>query len=348
MELSSGPARDIALVTPLAASRQPEPARRESKECRLCFESIGEDFIAPCRCSGTSRWVHRQCLNQWRSSGTNRRAFDRCCECGYAYSLILERQETDVYTIRRRQTVVVMEMLRDCLLTFALIQMWLILLALVIHSCDPRESIAKEMELSWDKFPPPGLSWFERMRYNKASYYLAAVILTVLLIGFFSFVDMCTGGSTWLDDFAFARDSRLFAASLLDDNSVGQIVTELWKCIWDPSVSSSAGGIVEELLVRLALLLLLALLATMILGLVMVLCFIVTAGQRAVMKVLEVPHLRVLACDYMVEDLSSCNPPINFPAQPEIQDGTLFGPVTDPTVQRSLLRDMQALYRASL
>ena len=32
----------------------------EIKECRICFEGEKEDdlFISPCRCSGTSKYVH--------------------------------------------------------------------------------------------------------------------------------------------------------------------------------------------------------------------------------------------------------------------------------------------------
>lgn len=31
----------------------------------LC--SLGRDFIAPCKCKGTSKYVHRECLDQWRA-----------------------------------------------------------------------------------------------------------------------------------------------------------------------------------------------------------------------------------------------------------------------------------------
>ena len=40
------------------------------KECRICFidENIepNKPFINPCACSGTSKWVHIECLNRWR------------------------------------------------------------------------------------------------------------------------------------------------------------------------------------------------------------------------------------------------------------------------------------------
>ena len=27
----------------------------------------GRDFIAPCKCKGTSKYVHRECLDHWRA-----------------------------------------------------------------------------------------------------------------------------------------------------------------------------------------------------------------------------------------------------------------------------------------
>ena len=37
-------------------------------ECRICFDQFDDDeLISPCRCKGTSKWVHRGCLNKWRT-----------------------------------------------------------------------------------------------------------------------------------------------------------------------------------------------------------------------------------------------------------------------------------------
>lgn len=33
----------------------------------LTFIYLGEDFIAPCKCKGSSKYVHRECLDQWRA-----------------------------------------------------------------------------------------------------------------------------------------------------------------------------------------------------------------------------------------------------------------------------------------
>lgn len=58
------------------------------KMCRICLEEDNiDDFFAPCKCKGTSKWVHRECLNQWRATSTNREAFNKCMECKYNYNI---------------------------------------------------------------------------------------------------------------------------------------------------------------------------------------------------------------------------------------------------------------------
>lgn len=55
-------------------------------ECRLCFESDTLDnLIYPCKCSGTSKYIHKHCLNEWRTLADNREAYNKCFECSYQY-----------------------------------------------------------------------------------------------------------------------------------------------------------------------------------------------------------------------------------------------------------------------
>lgn len=56
-------------------------------ECRICFEEETDDnpFINPCRCRGTSKYVHISCLNEWRNENIYRPAYDICMECRYRY-----------------------------------------------------------------------------------------------------------------------------------------------------------------------------------------------------------------------------------------------------------------------
>jgi len=69
------------------------------RECRLCLGRGGDNLIAPCNCSGSSRWVHQTCLDQWRSSNCNPRAFSHCCSCGFRYRL----QDVQVSSLPEKQ-----------------------------------------------------------------------------------------------------------------------------------------------------------------------------------------------------------------------------------------------------
>ena len=56
-------------------------------ECRICFdiETEKNKFISPCRCSGTSKYVHKKCLNKWRKVNIGKEAYNRCMECREDY-----------------------------------------------------------------------------------------------------------------------------------------------------------------------------------------------------------------------------------------------------------------------
>ena len=54
--------------------------------CRICLdeESSSENpMIHPCKCNGSMKFIHRNCLQTWRE--TNNRAFYECDICKYKY-----------------------------------------------------------------------------------------------------------------------------------------------------------------------------------------------------------------------------------------------------------------------
>lgn len=66
----------------------------ESYTCRYCLdEGTRRDFIAPCNCSGTSKWVHRSCLDRWRSTREDK-AFSQCTECHAYYDMVCITNDT--------------------------------------------------------------------------------------------------------------------------------------------------------------------------------------------------------------------------------------------------------------
>jgi hypothetical protein len=58
------------------------------EQCRFCFEETEqEDLFVPCMCSGTARFVHRHCLQEWRSQDINSINYTRCQECLFDYEM---------------------------------------------------------------------------------------------------------------------------------------------------------------------------------------------------------------------------------------------------------------------
>lgn len=58
-------------------------------ECRICLEgNDNEPLINPCRCNGTTKWIHESCLQQWRLSNTHSESYNRCEICLYNYVII--------------------------------------------------------------------------------------------------------------------------------------------------------------------------------------------------------------------------------------------------------------------
>ena len=60
----------------------------ELKECRICFtheETDDNPLISPCQCNGTSKFVHKLCLNEWRNFNRGREAWTKCMECKANY-----------------------------------------------------------------------------------------------------------------------------------------------------------------------------------------------------------------------------------------------------------------------
>ena len=73
--------------------------------CRICFdeENINEsqqeeelrknNFVSPCNCAGSNKYVHAKCLDQWRKQNVNN--FMKCPTCAGIYN-IFQHFEYDI------------------------------------------------------------------------------------------------------------------------------------------------------------------------------------------------------------------------------------------------------------
>ncbi len=80
-----------------------DSSSNQVKECRICFFTEDDNpdmqFINPCACNGTSKWVHVECLNRWRASNQNPTSSNICSECRTEYNIIVNhnQHETMIY-----------------------------------------------------------------------------------------------------------------------------------------------------------------------------------------------------------------------------------------------------------
>ena len=58
------------------------------KVCCICLdEEDHKDLISPCNCSGSTKYIHRDCLENWRSTNINEDNYKRCEICHFEYEI---------------------------------------------------------------------------------------------------------------------------------------------------------------------------------------------------------------------------------------------------------------------
>ena len=56
------------------------------KVCRICLEQDDDEYISPCLCKGTQKYIHRKCLDEWRNININNPEKRNSCEiCKYKF-----------------------------------------------------------------------------------------------------------------------------------------------------------------------------------------------------------------------------------------------------------------------
>jgi hypothetical protein len=82
---------EIPAETTTEAEPEAAPEEVEVKMCRICFAGDDEPdlgrMISPCKCRGTMKYIHTDCLNAWRTSSARSTSFFQCDQCGYKYRL---------------------------------------------------------------------------------------------------------------------------------------------------------------------------------------------------------------------------------------------------------------------
>ena len=65
-----------------------ESDSRDYHMCRICLEEdIDTNLIYPCKCKGSTKYIHKNCLNEWRTTSENEDNFKRCELCHHEYKI---------------------------------------------------------------------------------------------------------------------------------------------------------------------------------------------------------------------------------------------------------------------
>jgi len=71
------------------------------RQCRICLDDGGL-LISPCRCSGTSKYVHYKCLENWRETTENEEARKKCMECNAPYLIRNQYKKENIFIDRNK------------------------------------------------------------------------------------------------------------------------------------------------------------------------------------------------------------------------------------------------------
>lgn len=138
----------------------------EQPQCRICLDTGGEDLIAPCHCKGTQKYVHRSCLDNWRSTKEGF-AFSHCTECRAVF-ILRANVPPDRWWLRLKFQLLV---LRDHTLIFVIVQLVVAFLGMLVYRFYGEE--LREM-FGYEEHP-----------YGFYAMAILAVTLVGLLYGFF-------------------------------------------------------------------------------------------------------------------------------------------------------------------
>jgi hypothetical protein len=160
------------------------PNDDEELACRICMEpGPRSDFIAPCACRGSSKWVHRECLDKWRTTREDR-AFSRCTECLASYKLVARSADT-FQTKCLRRTKFGCYVFRDLSLSFAGVQLVIALMAWVVATSDSSGTL---------------VNYFHAAAWPTLFYYCCGWVVFLSSLGLMFFCGVGRGNPMMRDD----------------------------------------------------------------------------------------------------------------------------------------------------
>lgn len=311
--------------------------------CRFCNQSgqLGGggkwELIRPCPCGA---YAHRRCLDIHRAHAVidNPRGFTHCHTCDFEYRI--GKVEIFESAYQRRESVKA-QLLRKSLLVALVVQVIIIGLGAIIRMADPNYELVQIFAgFGWDD-PRRAHSMDPADHHFKATYYACGVLALFFLIGLTWCVGAlirvcqwcCSGASSTSEDCdtccrlcceccAPRRYSYTPYYYRSPAEDCCQVCGECCRhcdckcdsgpcndCKGDCDCKGDAGQAVVVVLVLLAVVI-------VFIGIAQALFALSLAVQKAVQRYTDAKEMRLLATEYVVQDLSQVAPP-PAPSAPE-------------------------------
>ncbi|XP_017616738.2 uncharacterized protein LOC108461404 [Gossypium arboreum] len=194
LQLEPAGARNPSDSDPLLGNQIDSPSPASSSEirsediengsapcCRICLECDGEEddeLISPCMCKGTQQFVHRSCLDHWRSVKEGF-AFSHCTTCKAQFHLRVELFEDNSWRKIKFRLFVA----RDVFLVFLAVQTVIAAMGGFAYVMDKDGAFRKSFSDGWDRI----LS-----NHPIPFYYCIGVLAFFVLLGFFGLILHCS------------------------------------------------------------------------------------------------------------------------------------------------------------
>lgn len=263
-------------------------------------------MVAPCLCKGTQRWIHRDCLDRWRATGMQR-ALTNCRECGFQYHLVHSEEKDKMSEGQHR---FLQKLGAQSLTTFILIQASIIALGVLVRCVDAHERLVDFFSFPQEPGGEKLGGLFDAFKYHKTTYYVAGLLALLLVTGIVGTIYSCctSRGRRELSPGGGTCDCNIidvWACNMCCDDC-GSACSHSCACgphccdlsVFDMGGVSECG---ECLLVGVVV----AIVLFVIVGIFMAVVAIVTAIMRFAQQWARLTQMRMLAKEYVVEDLAA-------------------------------------------
>jgi len=240
------------------------------------------------------------------------RAFTHCPNCGFEYLITLIRAPTlHLQQIRKQRRRLIRRSVGQFLLGAFVVQLVLCLLAMALRGIDQEEFLVTFFGFeSQDGHPGTG-DFMHAMCHYRATYYLAAVILSLVLLAFARILAACVQrcqvcGPCSCGSRCLPQEDGGDCCS--DCLIVSMQCPNTLECpLPGPCEAASCdcgdgGGVLILAFVSVVLL--------AFIGIFLAMAMIVTWFQRVIQKYYQLREIRVLTQEYVVQDLSKLQPQV--------------------------------------